>query len=252
MPGGGRITVETANVDARPRRGRPGPTPGDYVVRRRQRHRRGHGRRRPRPRVRALLHHQGVGQGTGLACPGLRLRPPERRRRRGRQRAGKGADGDHAAALHRGATARRPAGPRHGRPTRSGPALKVLLVEDDAEVGDLVEAMLHELGHKVVRADTATRRSRSPRREPQIGLVLTDVIMPGGKTGVDLARGGDAPARPAGHAESGLHRRGAGATADGALAAAAQALLRRTNWPRPSRGAERAAAPRGLTAQIRG
>ena len=68
------------------------------------------------------------------------------------------------------------------------PSLTVLLVEDDAEVGDLVEAMLNELGHKVLRADSCDAALESAAREPKIGLVLTDVIMPGGKTGVDLAR----------------------------------------------------------------
>jgi DNA-binding NtrC family response regulator len=64
----------------------------------------------------------------------------------------------------------------------------VLLVEDDADVGDLVEAMLHELGHKVLRADSCDAALDTAEREPAIGLVLTDVIMPGGRTGVDLAR----------------------------------------------------------------
>ena len=65
--------------------------------------------------------------------------------------------------------------------------LTVLLVEDDAEVGELVEAMLHDLGHKVLRADSCDAALEIAEREPKIGLVLTDVIMSGGKTGVDLA-----------------------------------------------------------------
>ena len=68
------------------------------------------------------------------------------------------------------------------------PAMTVLMVEDDAEVGELVEAMLQELGHKVLRADNADAALEIAGRETGIELVLTDVIMPGGKTGVDLAR----------------------------------------------------------------
>ncbi len=64
--------------------------------------------------------------------------------------------------------------------------LTVLLVEDDVVVGDTVEAMLNELGHTVLRADNADAALEIAGREPRIGLVLTDVIMPGGKTGVDL------------------------------------------------------------------
>ena len=75
------------------------------------------------------------------------------------------------------------AGPRRA----DQPSLTVLLVEDDVEVADLVEAMLQELGHDVLRADTSEQALEIARREPSIGLVLTDVIMPGGRTGVDLA-----------------------------------------------------------------
>jgi PAS domain S-box-containing protein len=67
------------------------------------------------------------------------------------------------------------------------PPLTVLLVEDDEEVGDLVQAMLEELGHTVLRADTSDAALEIAAREHDIGLVITDVIMPGGRTGVDLA-----------------------------------------------------------------
>jgi PAS domain S-box-containing protein len=66
--------------------------------------------------------------------------------------------------------------------------LKVLLVEDDADVAELVEAMLTELGHKVVRASDARSALRMTVTEPELELMLTDVIMPGGKNGVELAR----------------------------------------------------------------
>jgi PAS domain S-box-containing protein len=65
--------------------------------------------------------------------------------------------------------------------------LKILLVEDDADVGDLVEAMLRELGHSVVRAVNVEQALRIAQSETSLGLMLTDVIMPGGRSGVDLA-----------------------------------------------------------------
>jgi PAS domain S-box-containing protein len=67
-------------------------------------------------------------------------------------------------------------------------ALKILLVEDDADVAELVEAMLKELGHKVVRASDARSALKITVTEPELELMLTDVIMPGGKNGVELAR----------------------------------------------------------------
>ncbi len=66
--------------------------------------------------------------------------------------------------------------------------MKVLLVEDDADVAELVEAMLRELGHTVVAASDAHAALRKAASETEFGLMLTDVIMPGGKNGVELAR----------------------------------------------------------------
>jgi CheY-like chemotaxis protein len=65
--------------------------------------------------------------------------------------------------------------------------LKVLLVEDDPDVAELVEAMLRELGHSVVPAYDARSALTRAASEPDLGLMLTDVIMPGGKNGVELA-----------------------------------------------------------------
>jgi PAS domain S-box-containing protein len=73
-------------------------------------------------------------------------------------------------------------------PTGRAPKLKVLLVEDDAQVAELVDAMLVELGHTVVRAEDADAALSRLRDGERVDLLLTDVIMPGEKSGVDLAR----------------------------------------------------------------
>jgi CheY-like chemotaxis protein len=72
-------------------------------------------------------------------------------------------------------------------PEPRGPALRILLVEDDETVGDVIEAMLDELGHAVVRAASAPEALVLLQRGEPVDLMLTDVIMPGGKTGVQLA-----------------------------------------------------------------
>lgn len=64
---------------------------------------------------------------------------------------------------------------------------RILLVEDDPEVGELVEAMLHDLGHTVIRAGGVAEALDRLDQDADIQLVLSDVIMPGGKSGVDLA-----------------------------------------------------------------
>ena len=69
-----------------------------------------------------------------------------------------------------------------------GPSLRVLLVEDDAQVAELVEAMLTDLGHHVRRTEHADAALVVLRAGEPFDLMLTDLIMPGDKSGVDLAR----------------------------------------------------------------
>ncbi len=66
--------------------------------------------------------------------------------------------------------------------------LRVLLAEDDVQVAELVEALLRDLGHEVVRAAEADSALRILRAGTPVDLLLTDLIMPGDRTGVDLAR----------------------------------------------------------------
>jgi PAS domain S-box-containing protein len=68
-----------------------------------------------------------------------------------------------------------------------GPALRVLLVEDDREVGDMVAAMLEGLGHAVTRVDGTEPALAILTGDLPLDLMLTDLIMPGARTGVDLA-----------------------------------------------------------------
>jgi CheY-like chemotaxis protein len=69
----------------------------------------------------------------------------------------------------------------------SGPACRILLVEDDSSVGEMVEAMLADLGHEVLRAEAAAPALTILESRERIDLLLTDLIMPGGMNGVELA-----------------------------------------------------------------
>jgi len=73
------------------------------------------------------------------------------------------------------------------RPPATRASSHVLLVEDDVEVGDMVAAMIDELGHMVSRAANADEALAIARADPTLALVISDVIMPGGKNGFDLA-----------------------------------------------------------------
>jgi hypothetical protein len=64
----------------------------------------------------------------------------------------------------------------------------VLLVEDDNEVATLVTDMLRELGYKVIRAANAEAALGALADARVIGLVFSDIMMPGRMNGLDLAR----------------------------------------------------------------
>jgi NO-binding membrane sensor protein with MHYT domain/nitrogen-specific signal transduction histidine kinase/CheY-like chemotaxis protein len=68
------------------------------------------------------------------------------------------------------------------------PSLKVLLTEDDPSVAGITEIMLRNLGHEVVRAQNAEQALQVLKSERPVDLLLSDVIMPGGVNGVELAR----------------------------------------------------------------
>jgi len=68
------------------------------------------------------------------------------------------------------------------------PSLRVLLTEDDPSVAGITETMLKNLGHDVVRAGNAEQALQVLKSERPLDLLLSDVIMPGGVNGVELAR----------------------------------------------------------------
>ena len=64
----------------------------------------------------------------------------------------------------------------------------MLLVEDDPEVATLTAEMLRGLGLAVAHAGTAEQALRTLAERRDIDIVFSDVMMPGGMSGIELAR----------------------------------------------------------------
>ncbi|MDO8900006.1 MAG: PAS domain S-box protein [Phenylobacterium sp.] len=66
--------------------------------------------------------------------------------------------------------------------------LRILLVEDDDAVRAVTEGLLNDLGCQVETATTGAEALARLGRSVDFDLVLSDIVMPGGVSGVDLAR----------------------------------------------------------------
>jgi CheY-like chemotaxis protein/two-component sensor histidine kinase len=188
MPGGGRLTIETRNVHLEPgfMSGAGDPPPGNYVM-----VAVGDTGTGMPPEVRARAFDPffttkdfGKGSGLGLSMvygfvrqsggyvtlysePGLGTTvkmhfPP----------AAGAAPGDEE----------KPAGAAEPRGSET-----VLLVEDDAMVRGHVESLLKALGYRAVVAENGSAALAVLGGGERIDLVFTDMVMPGGMSGRDLA-----------------------------------------------------------------
>ena len=74
-------------------------------------------------------------------------------------------------------------------PSREGARMaSVLLVEDDIDVAEMLSDVLDSLGHSVRHVPTGTAALTALQTGPRPDLVITDMMMPGGLSGLALAR----------------------------------------------------------------
>jgi NO-binding membrane sensor protein with MHYT domain/nitrogen-specific signal transduction histidine kinase len=66
--------------------------------------------------------------------------------------------------------------------------LSILLVEDDPSVAAVTDAMLTDFGHKVHRVANADEAQRVLWSDAEVDVLFSDVVMPGGMNGVELAK----------------------------------------------------------------
>ena len=99
---------------------------------------------------------------------------------------------------HRRASARPPGGTKGramtigrrsgGDPTPAERGLTVLVAEDDPRVRRLVLRRLAGLGYRALEAADGPEALRRLGDVPEVDLLLTDLAMPGGMSGLDLLR----------------------------------------------------------------
>jgi PAS domain S-box-containing protein len=64
----------------------------------------------------------------------------------------------------------------------------VLVVDDEVDLLEVAVAYLEDMGYRVLQATDGAQALEVLAREPEIDLLMTDVIMPGGMNGIELAR----------------------------------------------------------------
>jgi two-component system, NtrC family, sensor kinase len=67
-------------------------------------------------------------------------------------------------------------------------AARILLVEDDRSVAEATQDLLHNMGFDTRWASDGTAALVFVESDAKLALVLSDVVMPGGMSGLDLAR----------------------------------------------------------------
>ena len=72
-------------------------------------------------------------------------------------------------------------------PAEPEPAGTVLLVEDNDDVAEVGAGFLRELGYRVRSVANAEAAIAALRLDADVDLVFSDILMPGGRNGVDLA-----------------------------------------------------------------
>jgi PAS domain S-box-containing protein len=77
--------------------------------------------------------------------------------------------------------------PQEGVPLVADTDRVILVVEDDADVRSVTIARLEDLGYQVHEADSAASALKVLSGDQKIDLLFTDVVMPGGMNGIDLA-----------------------------------------------------------------
>lgn len=191
MPGGGKLTIEVANATVAQRKGvdQQEVTPGDYVRISVSDTGQGMDAATRARAIEPFFTTKDVGRGTGL---GLSMVYGFINQSGGHMRVysepGEGTSIHLCLPRHAGGVAanedepNEPAGVTGGRET-------ILLCEDDEHVRAYSREALEQLGYRVVAAADGPEALAALEADgPSIDLLFTDVVLPGGMSGADVAQ----------------------------------------------------------------
>ncbi len=190
MPSGGRLVLETANfrVDAAEAAGNLEAQPGDYVVVTVRDDGEGMAPAVAEHAVEPFFTTKGPGRGSGLGLSSVHGFVKQS----GGFMTIESESGQGCAVrihLPRAAqldvAAERPAAPAGRPPSQDG---LVLVVEDDPNVRELVVDLVDNLGYHAVGAADGAAALAQLDGPSEVALLLTDMVLPGGMSGLDLAR----------------------------------------------------------------
>jgi PAS domain S-box-containing protein len=189
MPGGGRLTIETgeAAINRESAHG-AGMQPGRYVMLTVSDTGKGMSPEVRRRAFEPFFTTKGPGSGTGL---GLSMVYGFVKQSGGHvqlfSEEGKGTTVRiYLPALAGGAAGA--AGPKEAASAPAPRTMAVLLVEDDPRVRKVTARRLRGLGYAPIEAGDARAALEVLGRRDEVDLLFTDIVMPGGMSGVDLAR----------------------------------------------------------------
>lgn len=131
---------------------------------------------------------KGVGKGTGLGLSMVHgLASQSGGTMAIASRPGEGTKVSLLLPVATAALVRAPRRAEHEPLVHSGPSFRVLVVDDDRLVLESTSAMLEDLGHSVVKAETPEQAVATMEAEGPFDILVTDQAMPR-MTGVELAR----------------------------------------------------------------
>ena len=187
MPNGGRFRVEARNVDCRPGNPEDAGLTGDFVA--------------------VKLSDSGMGMAADVLA---RAFEPYFTTKEAGLGSGLGLFQVYGFAKQSGGTATIDSAPGKGTaitlylprasaiPAAPAPAAgdgaarvesaRILFVEDDPEVAQVTAELLQNIGYQPVEAHDGEEALAALERDAAIDLVLSDIVMPGRMSGIDLAR----------------------------------------------------------------